>query len=932
MGLAMSGGIALVLYQSGAAHEALRFMRAWDAPTDSPDYSEAYAQAFNWVPIKPVLDIVTGASAGGINCVLLGHCIATGKTFDRFHDIWIQDADIAYLRYSRADQPDSLLNRAPLIEKLHCAMRGEDEEGERRKSDQWTEERRHAEEAKRNQEMAWANQRKQWTQELDLITRLCRTEFYGHCLTTTDAIGHDLSVQTQASVIGFSREEFERLDETSIQEQLLAGAATSAFPGAFSPVESPPNSKKWYIDGGLWNNQPLDIAVQAVHNKPAVDRTRRCIFVVQPDPIIGSDSSGTGPPPGFLKVLAGIPFMGLHGSLWPAIENILDFNQRGQLYQGLLHQYTIKKELRAFGELQRDASAQQLKLKMQQGVKPTAGEAWGQPAETSRDLEWAINMPEVALPCQLTLLNQVRMNALLFDNDPMLIERWNALLFHLGYREDCPSASEALARRAMQAALMALRQIGTYDLSRHAVSHRLDRLNRHLASQKDKDYTQKIAKNSKVNLHDCIRRTKALLYAQLEVLSDYLYCPPADRCPGKQDPEDKHCQDGRNQDVSAFQDVFLPHSRFRQPSHEMLNSIEKLLRDNAAWNLTQEAVTKQADLDDEITRHLKRWVESVSDRAATAQQRLFSFFPEEQWRKERDADSRHSQETPQGSSPEKERAPWEKLAVLRNWPREDHKRLIAFIRSKSLPLPKGVDYANSILGAISDIAGKKSIDLIRISPNDTQNLNLIQKDFDPQKLSATPASKIKLAGEDLGHFSGFFNEDWRRNDYIWARLDAAEIFLRTLQTIGARENYPLSEADYEVLLTSVQTEILQNEVQLARNASEKQGETANVGGVPRHPSDINDPRIGETIKANRFLIGFGEQKFDFNDPRIDKDIRYLVDTLIQVLKKTTESIPAVLKFIQALLLIAAKGARYALMLDALFRWLKRPFTASSPPP
>jgi hypothetical protein len=38
----------------------------------------------------------------------------------------------------------------------------------------------------------------------------------------------------------------------------------------------------------------------------------------------------------------------------------------------------------------------------------------------------------------------------------------------------------------------------------------------------------------------------------------------------------------------------------------------------------------------------------------------------------------------------------------------------------------------------------------------------------------------KLRGTALAHFGGFFDKDWRENDYLWGRLDGAELVLRLL--------------------------------------------------------------------------------------------------------------------------------------------------------
>ena len=39
----------------------------------------------------------------------------------------------------------------------------------------------------------------------------------------------------------------------------------------------------------------------------------------------------------------------------------------------------------------------------------------------------------------------------------------------------------------------------------------------------------------------------------------------------------------------------------------------------------------------------------------------------------------------------------------------------------------------------------------------------------------------KLRGVTLHHFGAFLKSEWRENDYLWGRLDGAELMLRTLQ-------------------------------------------------------------------------------------------------------------------------------------------------------
>ena len=63
---------------------------------------------------------------------------------------------------------------------------------------------------------------------------------------------------------------------------------------------------------------------------------------------------------------------------------------------------------------------------------------------------------------------------------------------------------------------------------------------------------------------------------------------------------------------------------------------------------------------------------------------------------------------------------------------------------------------------------RPSIEVVRVSPRDATSI------FRP-----TP-DQPKLAGSAIHHFGGFFSADWRRNDIMWGRLDAAERLINLL--------------------------------------------------------------------------------------------------------------------------------------------------------
>jgi hypothetical protein len=70
---------------------------------------------------------------------------------------------------------------------------------------------------------------------------------------------------------------------------------------------------------------------------------------------------------------------------------------------------------------------------------------------------------------------------------------------------------------------------------------------------------------------------------------------------------------------------------------------------------------------------------------------------------------------------------------------------------------------------------------VRMSPADSTRLG-----FD--------TAKDKLQGVHLGHFGAFLKREWRENDYLWGRLDAAERLIRLLQKDAGKAGVKLDDS------------------------------------------------------------------------------------------------------------------------------------------
>ncbi|HYD12135.1 MAG TPA: patatin-like protein [Allosphingosinicella sp.] len=101
------GGVSLAVYMHGITKEIWRLARASQnvhsstIRADQEGETEAiYAHLLRRIAleadtdIRILVDILAGASAGGINAVFLGHAIATGEALDPLTDLWLDSADV----------------------------------------------------------------------------------------------------------------------------------------------------------------------------------------------------------------------------------------------------------------------------------------------------------------------------------------------------------------------------------------------------------------------------------------------------------------------------------------------------------------------------------------------------------------------------------------------------------------------------------------------------------------------------------------------------------------------------------------------------------------------------------------------------------------------------------------------------------------------
>jgi patatin-related protein len=101
------GGVSLAVYMHGITKEIWRLARASQnvhsstmRPDEEGETEAVYAHLLRRIAletdtdIRILVDILSGASAGGINAVFLAHAMASGEALDPLTDLWLDSADV----------------------------------------------------------------------------------------------------------------------------------------------------------------------------------------------------------------------------------------------------------------------------------------------------------------------------------------------------------------------------------------------------------------------------------------------------------------------------------------------------------------------------------------------------------------------------------------------------------------------------------------------------------------------------------------------------------------------------------------------------------------------------------------------------------------------------------------------------------------------
>lgn len=368
LALVCYGGVSLAVYMHGLTKEVWKLSRAsmrrhspagLPPARDSEIVYQALLESLPGLDLRVVCDIVAGASAGGINGVLLARALVEGHDLDAIRGLWLDGADSdVLLDKAAASRPLSKLWAIPLV---WWVRRRSLEDEDKAEVAAHTEVKRKLSRFMRSRWFkppfsgaafsglladAFAAMEK-GERTPPLVPRLHPFDLF---VTVTDYHGapqrlrlntpEEVTEPEHRLVIGFTSpgDAAERhLGPTP--DLVFAARATASFPGAFPPARISEiddllkdRGKVWpqrqafidrvlpgrahpesvdLIDGAVLDNRPFGPALAALGKRPAHREVDRRFVYLDPKPGMHNGGAVTGRPPGFfgtiLRSLADIP-------------------------------------------------------------------------------------------------------------------------------------------------------------------------------------------------------------------------------------------------------------------------------------------------------------------------------------------------------------------------------------------------------------------------------------------------------------------------------------------------------------------------------------------------------------------------------------------------------------------------------------------------
>ncbi|MBD8875381.1 patatin-like protein [Roseibium polysiphoniae] len=400
LALVFYGGVSLAIYMHGVSREVLNLVRASACRAErvgrngvnpskdrasSPGeraYEALLDRLGHSVDIRVVVDAVAGASAGGVNGIMLARAIAHDLPLDSHRALWLENADV-----TRLARPQGGIRRylksgiSPVLDRMISKRLKHDikDPETRDKLRTLMQSRWFSPPFSGENYSGWmldacnqmdADYREGATliprgQTLDLFVTL--TDYEGQVRRIhiddpafVEELDHRrvLNFHAKHRVPSHLQSQF---GPDSVAELVFAARATSSFPGAFPPAtiaemdrvlkqrgEPWPNrdrflsrslelhgegaGRRCFVDGSVVMNKPFSPVIDVIRQRPAAREVARRLVYVDPVPKMrDADDANRQPLPGFLKViLASLAHIPRNEPIGDDLRDIEARNRRGQ--------------------------------------------------------------------------------------------------------------------------------------------------------------------------------------------------------------------------------------------------------------------------------------------------------------------------------------------------------------------------------------------------------------------------------------------------------------------------------------------------------------------------------------------------------------------------------------------------------------------------
>jgi predicted acylesterase/phospholipase RssA len=276
LALVLNGGVSLAVWIGGVTREIDAARRDFLDPADDKDTSGLYQDILRALKQTAVVDVIGGASAGGINGVLLGAAIFNRKPLPNLRETWIKIGDFrTLLRPPAPPDPPSLMKGDDVVLKELREVIAE----------------------------TYGEVATHWGRRLYVY--VTATDLFGFPRDFKDSTGRRFEERDHRRIFGFQHEPNGDPPEAGgvdgalstaiwlgdlLAPELLARAArsSSSFPVAFEPhrakvIDADDQAHEhWLVDGGILDNQPFNPVLDRIAVLPAEQPVKRVVMYVVP--------------------------------------------------------------------------------------------------------------------------------------------------------------------------------------------------------------------------------------------------------------------------------------------------------------------------------------------------------------------------------------------------------------------------------------------------------------------------------------------------------------------------------------------------------------------------------------------------------------------------------------------------------------------------